>query len=565
MGNLVSKTCGNGVTETINYNIQGWQTSIEVTNGSTNIYSQQLKYYNPTKGTTPLYSGNISEWSTTLANHQTNTYGFEYDKLSRLRNTTNYIGTATTPTNSYTERAITYDQNGNIQTLERYAANGTVPEDSYQYTYTGNKLTQITGTNNNAAIADATYTYDSNGNMTCDGLKNLQITYNILNLPEYISKSGTTVNYSWFADGSKYMVTSAGKGYRYIGSLIYTIDLGKLEIESTDFAGGRINFAEAGAGGTLTQDIHYFHTDHLGSVRAITNQEGSVIEQNAYYPFGSRHTFGNTYAQTTNRFKFNGKEEQTSGNLGLLDYGARMYDANIGRWFVQDPLAEKYYAYSPYSFSGNNPILNIDNDGKAWDTFIDAAFLIYDLGSALYNHIIGEHKQAQQNWKDVGIDAASMIIPGLAAPMMKGVGKVTAETIEAANKLDNAADAGKGMKNADAIAEGKAFGKQTLEEAKASGLKVEGEIRLVPDNGQGNIKGNRTTVDQLIKNDDGTYTIVETKLRSTTPLSKGQASAKNQVKNGSGIFEVRSNKNPFGLMKGEPIQVNNYVIKYKYE
>ena len=364
LGNLVSKTCGNGVTETINYNIQGWQTSIEVTNGSTNIYSQQLKYYNPTKGTTPLYSGNISEWSTTLANHQTNTYGFEYDKLSRLRNTTNYIGTATTPTNSYTERAITYDQNGNIQTLERYAANGTVPEDSYQYTYTGNKLTQITGTNNNAAIADATYTYDSNGNMTCDGLKNLQITYNILNLPEYISKSGTTVNYSWFADGSKYMVTSAGKGYRYTGSLIYTIDLGKLEIESTAFAGGRINFAEAGAGGTLTQDIHYFHTDHLGSVRAITNDNGETVEQNAYYPFGSRHTFGNTYAQTTNRFKFNGKEEQTSGNLGLLDYGARMYDANIGRWFVQDPLSEKYYSQSPYNYCVNNPVMFVDPDGR---------------------------------------------------------------------------------------------------------------------------------------------------------------------------------------------------------
>ena len=200
--------------------------------------------------------------------------------------------------------------------------------------------------------------------MTCDGLKNLQITYNILNSPEYISKSGTTINYSWFADGSKYMVTSAGKGYRYIGSLIYTIDLGKLEIESTDFAGGRINFAEAGAGGSLTQEINYFHTDHLGSVRAITNQEGSVIEQNAYYPFGSRHTFGNTYAQTTNRFKFNGKEEQTSGNLGLLDYGARMYDANIGRWFVQDPLSEKYYSQSPYNYCVNNPVMFVDPDGR---------------------------------------------------------------------------------------------------------------------------------------------------------------------------------------------------------
>ena len=158
----------------------------------------------------------------------------------------------------------------------------------------------------------------------------------------------------------------------YTGSLIYASNNGNLQIESTDFAGGRINLEQTGSmasgtnntGSTLTQDIHYFHTDHLGSVRAITDNSGSVIEQNAYYPFGNKHTFGTIYAQTTNRFKFNGKEEQTAGNLGLLDYGARMYDANIGRWFVQDPLAEKYYAYSPYNYCVNNPVMFVDPDGR---------------------------------------------------------------------------------------------------------------------------------------------------------------------------------------------------------
>ena len=154
--------------------------------------------------------------------------------------------------------------------------------------------------------------------------------------------------------------------------MIYSSNNGNLQIESTDFTGGRINLAQTGSaasgtnntGSTLTQDIHYFHTDHLGSVRAITDNSGSVIEQNAYYPFGSRHTFGNTYAQTTNRFKFNGKEEQTTGNLNYLDYGARMYDSNIARWTTQDPLAEKYYAQSPYNYCVNNPVNIIDPYGK---------------------------------------------------------------------------------------------------------------------------------------------------------------------------------------------------------
>ena len=113
--------------------------------------------------------------------------------------------------------------------------------------------------------------------------------------------------------------------------MIYASNSGNLQIESTAFVGGRINLVENIINNTLSQDIQYHHTDHLGSVRAITNQSGETVEQNAYYPFGERHTFGNTYAQTTNRFKFNGKEKQTTGNLGLLDYGARMYDSKVAR------------------------------------------------------------------------------------------------------------------------------------------------------------------------------------------------------------------------------------------
>ena len=145
--------------------------------------------------------------------------------------------------------------------------------------------------------------------------------------------------------------------------MIYASNSGTLQLESTAFAGGRINLATS-TGGALTQDIQYHHTDHLGSVRAITNQSGETVEQNAYYPFGERHTFGNTYAQTTNRFKYNGKEEQTTGNLQYLDYGARMYDSKVARWFVQDPLSEKYYAQSQYNYCVNNPVMFVDPDGK---------------------------------------------------------------------------------------------------------------------------------------------------------------------------------------------------------
>ena len=152
-------------------------------------------------------------------------------------------------------------------------------------------------------------------------------------------------------------------------------------MESTDFSGGRIVLSGK------TQTIHYHHKDHLGSVRAITDGSGSTIEQNAYYPFGGRHTFGQTYAQTTaNRYKFNGKELQTIGGLDLLDYGARMYDTKIARWLVQDPLAEKYYPFSAYNYCVNNPVRFVDKDGKFVESGKEFEKRAYGIDISLHNY-----------------------------------------------------------------------------------------------------------------------------------------------------------------------------------
>ena len=130
----------------------------------------------------------------------------------------------------------------------------------------------------------------------------------------------------------------------------------------TVFTNNRIS-SISNSSGTITGYTVYHHiTDHLGSVRAITNAStGNVVETSDFLPFGTRwsQTAGSsssTLTDASNRWRYSGKEEQKALNssLPLIDYGARMYDPTIARWLSVDPMAEKYYEESPFLYCGNS-------------------------------------------------------------------------------------------------------------------------------------------------------------------------------------------------------------------
>jgi len=110
--------------------------------------------------------------------------------------------------------------------------------------------------------------------------------------------------------------------------------------------------------------------DHLGNVRAVINGEGAILQETEYFAFGlSIPRSGN---DAVNKYQYNGKEKQPE--MGYIDYGARMYMPEIGRWGTVDPLAEKLSFSSPYSYALNNPIVFVDPDGQFPYTFHVRAF-----------------------------------------------------------------------------------------------------------------------------------------------------------------------------------------------
>ncbi|MEO6286522.1 MAG: DUF6443 domain-containing protein [Dyadobacter sp.] len=337
-------------------NIRGWQTDAKTV-------------YKPAAAELPFYATHVSyrnganysngsvdslAWRGKDENAFSAGLKFTYDGASRLTGSTGIFG------NANTESGISYDKNGNVTTLTRSG----VAVDNLIYTYVGNRLSVVgdaSGDNTGVKNGGSNYLYDANGNMLSDGNRGATLTYNYLNLPKTITiGANPALTYDYDASGAKHKYANSADAFiaKYAGIIEYD--------GSNAFKRAATSEGQA----ILTSDsltFNYYIKDHLGNVRIVFNENGEVLQNTEYYPFGlaiAKDSPIQTPAarNSVNRYLYNEKELQVGS--GYLDYGARMYMPEIGRWGTADPLSDISRRFSPYTYGNDNPLRFIDPDGR---------------------------------------------------------------------------------------------------------------------------------------------------------------------------------------------------------
>ena len=404
LGRLQTDKLDNGIYATdYAYNIRNWLTGIE--GGK---FSQSLHY---TDGLgVPCYNGNISSmtWKSG-AGATPRGYKFSYDRLGRLTDAEYGEGPSlSVNTNRFNEQVTGYDKMGNILGLKRYgqtSATGYDVIDDLSLSYVGNRLKKVadrSGTsafNNGFEFKDGIdlsteYEYDENGNLTKDLNKNITaIQYNCLNLPSRVMfANGNSISYLYDAAGRKLRTVHFLEGDSvttdYCGNVVYENGV------------PQILLTEVGYVSLTDGKYHYYLKDHQGNNRVVVDEEGTVEEVNHYYPFGG--VFSST--GDAQPYKYNGKELDRKGGLDWYDYGARYYDAALGRWHVVDPMAEEYYDLNPYNYCGNNNVNNIDINGDS--------ITILNYGYGDKQHMALLIQNTNDKWQYFSINGNNVYISG---------------------------------------------------------------------------------------------------------------------------------------------------------
>jgi RHS repeat-associated protein len=126
---------------------------------------------------------------------------------------------------------------------------------------------------------------------------------------------------------------------------------------------------------------------------------------------GIGYTYGETASARANQY--NGRVSDTG--TSFIDYGARMYWPQIGRFISADtagPDLANPASFNRYAYVQNNPYKYVDPTGHSPVPVIDAMFMLYDIASYAYNASTGNQAAANVDLMAFGVDAAFALVPG---------------------------------------------------------------------------------------------------------------------------------------------------------
>lgn len=272
-----------------------------------------------------------------------------YDALNRLKSS-QVVGQSA--------KTYNYDELGNL-TLRSGVG-------SYAYPPSGtgsvrpHAVSSITGTV--LGVTNPSFTYDANGNFSSGGGRTA--TWTSFNAPATVSKGATTTTFAYGPEGQRAKQTLSTGTTIYYGGAIEK-EVGGSTVIKTYLPRALGYVEESGT----TARARSFHKDHLGSVIALTDGTGVVLERLSYDPWGKRRNLDGTDApdtlvEVTDRTGFTGQEAMDPVNL--VHMNGRLYDPITARMLSADPTVPEMtnpQALNRYAYVLNNPLGYSDPSG----------------------------------------------------------------------------------------------------------------------------------------------------------------------------------------------------------
>jgi RHS repeat-associated protein len=374
LGNLTQESFGNGLTTARHYDpASGRLTGIETGTLQNNDYAWRTDGFleSRTRGT------------------QVET--FSYDSLNRLTQADTAInGSFVRSTNTG------YALNGNITSKTASTAGDIV--NGYAYSAGSAGPHAVTAVTING-VAHTLY-YNANGAITHYDAQTGDdkfIGWNARGLPEMITKAASLIDpnptardsFAYDGDGQRYYKKSNWRDSNNAQQTEHTFYVGSFEevitaddptyarIETTNISGSINHKRRTPHTGSADQGFEYLYRDHLGSIETITDQNGAVITQLGYEPFGSRRKTDGSAQLTPAEIEQLQNQSDTVTRRGYTDHehldrtglihmNGRIYDPTLGRFLSPDPLVQAPYnsqSYNRYTYTFNNPLLFTDPSG----------------------------------------------------------------------------------------------------------------------------------------------------------------------------------------------------------